>query len=358
MRPDATVAVQEARLIAGAAALKGVTPDWLFRQARVNTADLCETNARLSRAAFDRLVEEAVHLSGDLDLGLHAAEHTEDGRRLPDPLRYALRSCATVGDQYRLLARYARLLHADANVTFSSAGAVARLTHELPTGRAVTRRQMGERLLASLVLLTRRHAGAGFAPREVWLAHPAPRDLSTHERIFQAPLRFEQPCDAIIVSRDVLDVRPRQGDAGLQRVLEAHLATLVPEAEPIDLADLVRRRLRGTSGGVRLPDVATVAGAAAMSPRTLQRRLADEGTTYHDLVTEVREDLARQHLRESRLSISEVAYVLGFSGASAFHRAFKRWTDETPRAYRLRARHGAPGERSGAQGQDPPPPRA
>jgi AraC-like DNA-binding protein len=87
-----------------------------------------------------------------------------------------------------------------------------------------------------------------------------------------------------------------------------------------------------------------------MSPRTLQRRLADEQTSYQALVREVREDLASGYLTESRLSISEIAYLLGFSDVSTFHRAFRRWTHETPRAYRRRTRTRGVTDRDGRRG--------
>jgi AraC-like DNA-binding protein len=92
-----------------------------------------------------------------------------------------------------------------------------------------------------------------------------------------------------------------------------------------------------------------------MSPRTLQRRLAGERTSYQALVREVREDLARAYLAESRLAISEIAFVLSFSDVSTFHRAFRRWTRQTPLAYRRRAgtaRGAARNGRGGAHGQD------
>jgi AraC-like DNA-binding protein len=366
MQQVATVAIQEARLIVETAAARGVAPGTLLARARLRAADLEDPDARIFRPAFDRLIEEAVHASGDVNLGLHAAERTGEGQRLPDPLHYAVDSCATVGEQFGVLARYARLLHSDADVAFTVDGTAARMTHDLPASRALARRHLGERWLGALVLLARRQAGAGFAPREVWFAHPATRDTSAHERIFRAPLRFEQPVDALVVGRDALDVRVRHGNLRLHRVLDAYLATLLPEAVPAEVSLLVRRRVRETSRG-HPPAIETVAAALAMSPRTLQRRLAEEGTSYQELVSEVREDLARQHLTESRLSISEIAFLLGFSDVSSFHRAFKRWTHETPRAYRRRAataghagfdgRSGALGQGSGAQRQDASPPR-
>jgi AraC-like DNA-binding protein len=367
MEQAATVAIQEARLIVDTAAERGVAPASLLAHAGLAVGALDHPAERLSRAVFDRLLEQAVHLSGDIDFGLHAAERTDDGHRLPDPLHYALNACPTIGDQFSIVARYARLLHADAELTFTADAGGAHMTLSLPGSRAVARRHLAERWLGAIVLLARRRADAAFAPREVWFAHPPTPDTSAHERIFRAPVRFEQAVDALVVDRDALDVRVADGDAGLQRVLDAYLGTILPEARPAELSELVRRRLREPSDG-RLPAIASVAAALAMSPRTLQRRLAHDRTTYQDLVSEVREDLAREYLTESRLSISEIAFVLGFSDVSSFHRAFKRWTHQTPRAYRQRAgasrddgvrgRRGALGQDSGARGQDPAPPRA
>jgi len=121
-----------------------------------------------------------------------------------------------------------------------------------------------------------------------------------------------------------------------------------------DVSHVVRRRIREASHGP-LPEMASVAAALAMSPRTLQRRLAGQRTTYRRLLSEVREDLACQHLAESRLSIAEIAFLLGFADVTSFHRAFKRWTGQTPRTYRER-RELVPGgdlaTRFGALGQD------
>ena len=81
-----------------------------------------------------------------------------------------------------------------------------------------------------------------------------------------------------------------------------------------------------------------VAEGLNMSRRTLQRRLRDEGTSVRDIVDSVRRDLAMRYLCEREIAVAEVAFLLGFSEASAFHRAFKRWTGTTPSIYRSRLR--------------------
>ena len=84
------------------------------------------------------------------------------------------------------------------------------------------------------------------------------------------------------------------------------------------------------------PTLDRLARRLHMSARTLHRRLAEESTTFRQVVSEVRQELAERHLREGKLAIAEIAFLLGFSEASAFHRAFKRWTGLSPQKYRLK----------------------
>jgi AraC-like DNA-binding protein len=85
---------------------------------------------------------------------------------------------------------------------------------------------------------------------------------------------------------------------------------------------------------------ARIAKRLAMHPRTLHRRLREEGTTLRTLLDTMRRDLAGRHLATSQLTIAEIADRLGFSDPTAFNKAFRRWTGDSPRAFRRRARLG------------------
>jgi AraC-like DNA-binding protein len=327
------VAIQEVRLILATAARDGVASGSLLAAGGLSRDLLADPDAHVSQPSFDRLVEEAVSRSRNPNLGLHAGELTREVVRVPDALHYALSTCTTLGEQYRLVCRYVGFVNTNADLALDVEGRVTRLTHALRGATSLSRRHLAERALAALTLLGRRHAGPRFAPREVWFAHPIPEDTLEHERIFRAPLRFEAPVDALVMDTAWLEVRVREADPALRRVLEDYLERLLPETEPEDLLDVVRTHIRaGTHGRPAVIDA--VADILAMSPRTLQRKLSAQGTSYQELTTEVRQDLARQHLIDSRLSISEIAFLLGFSDVSTFHRAFKRWTQQTPSAFR------------------------
>ena len=85
----------------------------------------------------------------------------------------------------------------------------------------------------------------------------------------------------------------------------------------------------------RITDLPRAARRLGMSPRTLQRRLAEQHTTFAKLLDELRREIAEHELRTTRASVDEIAYITGYSEASTFERAFKRWTHKTPREYRL-----------------------
>jgi AraC-like DNA-binding protein len=85
-------------------------------------------------------------------------------------------------------------------------------------------------------------------------------------------------------------------------------------------------------------DLATLARRFGSSPRTLQRRLGEEGTSFQEVLDQVRSEAAERYLADSSLSCAEVGYLLGFSEPAAFHRAFKRWRGVTPKEYRSRTR--------------------
>jgi AraC-like DNA-binding protein len=140
-----------------------------------------------------------------------------------------------------------------------------------------------------------------------------------------------------------------RGDPALLGLLE-HQARKALSGMPASetLQDRVRGRL-----AVGLPQgevsVEAIARALAISPRTLQRRLSDEQTSFQQVLDDVRREAAELHLRGSVLSIAEISFILGYSESAAFHRAFRRWNRITPQAFRA-ARPGTDVRRSAEGG--------
>ncbi|SLN34462.1 HTH-type transcriptional regulator VirS [Roseivivax jejudonensis] len=170
--------------------------------------------------------------------------------------------------------------------------------------------------------------------------HPCSGAPDRYAAALGCPVVFGAQEDAIAFAPGALDRRNRLGDAAVSEFLIAHLDTeLGSRAPTASLRHHVLQHLEaGLSAGI--PQASTVARHLGMSERTFFRRLADEGQTFRDLVSEAQSDLARSLLRTSRCSIAEIAFLTGFSEQSTFARAFKRWEGVAPAQYR--AQPGAP----------------
>jgi AraC-like DNA-binding protein len=195
-------------------------------------------------------------------------------------------------------------------------------------------RLSNEATLASATSLIRQTSSPRFRPQKVLLKHPAPRSISAHERYFGCPVHFASGQDALIISSETLDRPNHLSDDGISRFLLTHLeAEIESLGTEIPVQVLVEREIsRSLSAGI--PRMADIARRLAMSERTLHRRLAESDLSFKSLVADTRRHVAVNLLRESSYTLTEVAFLSGFSEQSAFNRAFKRWTGHTPNAFR------------------------
>ena len=200
-------------------------------------------------------------------------------------------------------------------------------------------RRLGLRLsnectAASAVSLIRQTSTERFRPRRVLFKHPGPEITTAHERYFGCPVEFGAELDAVSISEEALERPNHLGDDAISQFLMSHLKAeveAIAEEDPFEL--LVQRAIsRALSEGV--PKMAEIARRMGTSERTLQRRLADAGLSFKTLVDDTRRSLAENLMQGERYSLAEVGFLTGFSEQSAFSRAFKRWTGQSPAAYR------------------------
>jgi AraC-like DNA-binding protein len=326
----------------GFAAKAGVRADELLHAAQLGPALLAGADVELLHSQELRLWAEASRLTGDADFGLHLAEWViaTPAEHL-DVLAFAARSCATLGDNFQCVGRYLRLVHDGIYLTLEEEQDVARLVHGHHREPPEPPRHPVEGQLAIALLQGRRAIGVEFVPRAVRFRHDRPAREREHARIFRAPVSYGCPRNELVLDRALLARPQRKADrrllAMLDRQLDRQLATR-PDGQ--GTRGEVRRRMLEELPG-REPTVGAIASELHMSPRSLQRRLGDEGTTFAELLAELRHELALRHLQDQRLSIGEVAFLLGFVDVSSFHRAFKRWTGHTPAEYRRAAPRAA-----------------
>ena len=176
-----------------------------------------------------------------------------------------------------------------------------------------------------------------FNPLAVSVAATGARRCRAVPRLFRAPVAFSQPLNALEFARADLEERLPAGNAELARQQRRGAGPLPGASRRRGVSSRVQQALLDA-----LPDGAPTKQAVArplgMSARNLQRHLADEGTSFKTLLNEARVTLARNYIDEGRLSVTEIAFVLGFADTSTFSRAFKRWTGMSPRGFAQRRR--------------------
>src|SRR5262249_30987135 len=162
---------------------------------------------------------------------------------------------------------------------------------------------------------------------------PPPGGVRRYEEVFGVRPEFDAPEHGLAFESALLDRPLPQADAHAANLAEKECRRPVEQRLP--RARLARQGRRRPPGRPQAPpDLAEVAGMLHLSPRTLRRRLTDEGASYRTLLGEVRGTLAQEMLLDGRLTVEEVAHRLGYAETSSFTHAFRRWTGQGPRAHR------------------------
>lgn len=307
---------------------KGVTAPELFAGAGV------VEGVPLGYAQLCALYEAGARLTRDRDFGLHVGERT-----LPEMyglLGYAAAHSTTFGDALeRLVALQA--VWTDA-VGFELRRDTERVT--LRYGERVgipprERRQESEQMMAAIRAFAQAGTSEDVQPLEVRFEHPAPDSINEHKRIFACPLVFGAPATEMIISRAAFANRMGRADLTLGALLQHQAETLLAARgarEP--LLEAVRMRVREIVAAGLTPSLEQIAQGLALGPRTIQRRLRDRGVTWRSTCDNVRIGLAKEMLADPQLALAQIAFRVGFSQTSAFHRAFRRIEGVTPGYYR------------------------
>ncbi|MEM9582104.1 MAG: AraC family transcriptional regulator ligand-binding domain-containing protein [Pseudomonadota bacterium] len=169
--------------------------------------------------------------------------------------------------------------------------------------------------------------------KEVGFAFPQPDFASDYAVIFPAPVSFGHAATFICFApKDLGPVQPRGPDALDQFLENAPRDWIFTRSR--EHTQSLRLRSYLTQMGWETANLTHAACAMHMTPRTLIRRLAADGTSFQTIKDDLRRDIAIRHLQQGEKSVEAVAHEVGFSSAANFHRAFQRWTGNTPSSYR------------------------
>jgi AraC-like DNA-binding protein len=310
----------------------GADPEQFMRQAGLDNSVLLKTDGFLPCSAYARALEEAAHLTSDDCFGLHFGERANPKKI--GPLAYAVLNSPTIAEAFETAGRYLHVHNEAAQVVFSVEGKLAYLRYTLVNLDLEGPRQFNEYSMAVVLNTLRIMAGSHWSPREVHFAHKAPEQTAEHARIFKAPVVFDCATNALVMEGEFCAQPVPAADPNLFKILRHYLEDVLSHAPREDeflasirktIAELMK------DGG---PDIGRVAKRLALSPRTLQRRLKDVGLEFKALVDDTRRRFAVEYLKDSENTLTEIAFLLGYSEVSAFSRAFKRWTGATALDYR------------------------
>ena len=302
---------------------RGLSVDRFLADVGLTEAQLEDCDVRIPEANRCAAWVAATLEADDGAFGVRVAEHAEVGAY--DVLDYALSFSSTLGEGLDRVLRFHRVLCDTFAFRLSTEGSAARLQRLERTPPAES-----EAGLAVLVRRARELTGEDLRPREIRFAHPAPADTAPHEAFFRCPVRFGRPAPEIVFGPRALDLPVRSANPGANRILERYMRDILGRL-PLDDSFVEHARAAITRALVtRRPTLEATARALKASPRTVQRRLAEHGTTHAALVDAVRHELAERLVREGRLSITEITFLLGFEHLSGFRRAYKRWTGHAP----------------------------
>lgn len=331
------VAARTLRPVVAEAERQGVGAAELLAQVGLDAAVLEDPDARVPHALAVQTWLAAESLTADPFFGLNVATHADLSAY--DVQVYAFFSSPDLRRGVERAIRHHRLSHDAATLSMHEDEDEVTLVHTLPAG-PVLPPCIAMWIAATWLRWVREGTGRRVVPRAVRFPFPEPSARQVRAELvdtFDAPIHYGAPHVAITLDRGHLALPMRAADPGLLAVLDRHarerLAAL-PRSDD-DFVNRVRTTLvEELADGD--PGAAHVAERLGMSVSTLGRRLKEQGTSHKEVLGEVRHQMAVEYLADPRVGVTELAFLLGFSEASAFTRAFKRWTGMSPREYRSR----------------------
>jgi AraC-like DNA-binding protein len=342
---EPTIATGFAEAFLQFAVARGADRQTLIEQSRLRPEDLTERDNRLPLATYVALMKAAIKLCDEPALALLFGA----GVSLSDiSILGSVGHAATAEEGLCQTNRYARL------VIDGGDGETAHRLEFVPEDGKVWLR-FTSTLFADNPLLTesafarcvcdgRKVAAATGgvtqcpSPKAIRFTHTAPSYREEYDRIFGVPLVFGSSMNAILFGEELLSVRLPQPNQYVSSLLKERAEALLEKLED-------SKSMRGRVESLLIPilhtgeaDMETIASKLALSRQTLFRKLKAEGVTFEQVLDELRHKLAREYLNGKNGSVSETAYLLGFSDPAAFSRAFKRWTGASPRTIKATTR--------------------
>lgn len=326
-----TIPMRQVLLLLEGAKRGGVAAEELFEAVGVPISVLEQEDARISKQVFIQLMLEVMHRTEDEFMGFGEGRVSKPGTF--SMMAHAVINCATLEKAILRGSKFYELF----NLSVYS-----RLIME-SDGDATIRYFVREKIefqsniIEAVVFLTSRFLswliGQQIVPKKLCFDFPC-EDDGEFAAQFSCPVFYNQPATEVVIDQRYLKMPLVQNALSLSKFLKSSLKELMEgDIESASLNARIRSIISKEFGN-NFPDFSVICEKLNMTPQTLRRRLKDENTSYQEIKDSIRKDASVFYLTKHELTIDEIAMLMGFSEASSFHRAFKKWTGKTPSVYR------------------------
>jgi AraC-like DNA-binding protein len=307
---------------------RGIDAEPALFGAGLSRRQLSENDIGVSVVSQYRFLELAATEAKDHLLGLHVA--AEMDARSIGILFYLAGSSPTVSEALENLAHYSATTNEALVLEIFRHKDNAILTSCHVQEFDEPHQQFFELLALWFIRTLQRQTNVDFAPLRVTFTHARDAGLREVHRLLRCPVDFAQTVDSWVLPERIMDLPIMSGDSHLLRILTLHADELLTQRRSVTgLQSMVADQLISLlpSGESR---AAAVAQRLNMSTRSLTRHLEEEGTTFGEILERLRRRLASRYLAHDRMSIKQIAWLLGYSEVGAFNHAYRRWTGTSP----------------------------
>lgn len=326
-----TINVHRVVKVLQGAARSGVSIPGLLEQCGIERGLLEQPEARIERDTFIKLMLLVMEQTQDEFLGFGQGRKSKPGTF--SMMAHAVINCPNLASAVDRGIRFYSLFNLSMESELVRDGEHARLIT-----RVDPRLDFRDVIIETMLFLSLRFmswlVGKAIEPEAVHLDYEPLRQDDEHRFMFNCPTHYNSELNQVVFPARYLDLPLVHNELSLSKFLRDSLARLFDDnVHNVGLAARIRTIISNEYGN-HFPDFSEICDKLGMTPQTLRRRLKDGNTSYQEIKDSIRKDASVYYLSKPGLSIDEIALLMGFSEASSFHRAFKKWTGMTPSSYR------------------------
>ena len=304
----------------------GIDAEPFFSAEGIKQGMATDPHARVPVEVLDRIRARAIEKLDVDSFGLRVADYLHPSHF--GALGYAWLASSTLRSALERLSTYIKLFNYDTEVELEEADDMLLVTDHIYC-KSMNYPARDDTSLAILVQMCRFNCGRTFRPESVWIRHEKPVDEMPWLEFFGCPVTFGSKVNRFSIPLDFVDRKLSSANAQLALINDQLIARDIARLEKGDIITRVRsiitEKLSSGCFGEKC-----IADEIQLTVRSMHRKLTQRGTNFSTLLAEVRQETAIRYLRDSSLSLTEIAFLLGFSQASSFSRAYRNWTGESP----------------------------